>query len=191
MSSLLYLTCIILYDASHLVAETSQEISDVPYGDYFRVEVQCSSSHWKPWILYSLVQNAVVALLFHVSKFWFLFVSGYCLHSFFFCAEEAGWVGGWLWCLNLWPSSGPLVHCWCIEWLTLDLLHVIIWSSTSVAHGGKNESENNQWWCEHLVIFFDSLTVIFKPLTEHLQLLSCESVKIWVIWSSIFVSQST
>nr|KJB24885.1 hypothetical protein B456_004G166100 [Gossypium raimondii] len=29
-----------IYRNSHLVIETSQEISDVPYGDYFRVEVQ-------------------------------------------------------------------------------------------------------------------------------------------------------
>jgi len=26
--------------ASNLVVETSQEVSDVPYGDYFKVEVQ-------------------------------------------------------------------------------------------------------------------------------------------------------
>ncbi|XP_040938728.1 protein VASCULAR ASSOCIATED DEATH 1, chloroplastic-like [Gossypium hirsutum] len=29
-----------IYRNSHLVIETSQGISDVPYGDYFRVEVQ-------------------------------------------------------------------------------------------------------------------------------------------------------
>lgn len=29
---------------SHLVFETSQEINDVPYGDYFRVEVLCYSN---------------------------------------------------------------------------------------------------------------------------------------------------
>lgn len=42
------LSCLfpLLYDllffgfTSHLVIETSQEISDVPYGDYFRVQVQ-------------------------------------------------------------------------------------------------------------------------------------------------------
>lgn len=33
------LSDIVISSASHLVIETSQEISDVPYGDYFSVEV--------------------------------------------------------------------------------------------------------------------------------------------------------
>ena len=32
--------------SSHLVIETSQEVSDVPYSDYFRVEVQFFLKHW-------------------------------------------------------------------------------------------------------------------------------------------------
>jgi hypothetical protein len=40
------LTCIFVTSSSHLVIQTSQEVSDVPYADYFHVEVQNFSRYW-------------------------------------------------------------------------------------------------------------------------------------------------
>lgn len=43
-----FLTIWPLICISHLVIETSQEVNDVPYGDYFRVEVLAALSLYVP-----------------------------------------------------------------------------------------------------------------------------------------------